>query len=176
MPQTAKAATKFRPQVRLLFDELLSPKVARALHCLGLEVAHVGGSKQPARGASDEAVLDHTIRTNETIVTSNHDMIVLCCERGESVIWLDGRGESFTLAQQVVLCFGAIEKWETMLRDAGEPVCIQAMKTKSVVLPLERAKHLALQRNRIRRQREHRKAQQAAKAAEQGVLGLSSGA
>jgi hypothetical protein len=57
-----------------------------------------------------------------------------------------------------------------LLRDADGPVCVQAMKTKSVVLPLERAQHLALQRNRMRRQRVRRKAPR--QAGDQGVLEL----
>jgi predicted nuclease of predicted toxin-antitoxin system len=160
--------TTFRPRLRLLFDEVLSPRVARALHELDLNVEHVGGEGQPVRGSPDEVVLTHAIRCKQTIVTSNHDMIVLCCERRESVIWVDAHGKTFTFAQQVVLCFSSIGQWEEMLRDAKEPVCIQAMKTKSVLLTLERAKHLALHRNRSRRRRERRIA--APKDSGQGVL------
>ena len=44
----------------------------------------------PARGAGDADVLDHARKTNQVVVTSNHDMILLCAEENESESWLPG--------------------------------------------------------------------------------------
>lgn len=154
------AAPKSRPRTRLriLFDELASPKVAKALKALDLNIEWVGGPGQPARGSDDEVVLDHAVRCNQVVLTSNHDFIVLCCDRGESFIWLDGRGTSLTLVETVVRCFGQIEAWDREITNRGRAVCVQSLKTKVNVLDLEAAKQLALSRNRTRRRRERREA------------------
>jgi hypothetical protein len=133
-----------------------------------MAVFHVGGAEAPERGSLDPDVLDHAMKCNQTVVTSNNDMVVLCCERSQSHIWLSGKGESLTLYQTVMLCFGAIEEWEQMLRDAKEPVCIRAMKTRNKALPLDVAKQLALGRAHRRKQRLRRRARNAAVG--QGVL------
>jgi predicted nuclease of predicted toxin-antitoxin system len=152
------SAPKSRPRtrLRLLFDEQSSPKVARSLKALDLNVDWVGGKGQPPRGADDEVVLDHAVRCSQVVLTSNHDLIVLCCDRGESLIWLDGRGTSLTLAETVVRCFGQIEAWDREVSNRGRPVCIQSLKTKVNVLDLDDAKRLALSRNRTRLRRERR--------------------
>lgn len=101
------------PRVRLLFDELLPQVVARALRELGFRVSHVGNvdDGSPAYGASDEEVLAHARQTNQVIVTSNHDMIVLCAEQVASVVWTDPRGRQFRRAELVVVAFGGIEQF-----------------------------------------------------------------
>lgn len=67
-------------KVRLLWDELLSHRVPRALRVLGINASHVGNVDDgaPPRGSTDRAVLEHARRTNQVIVTSNHDMMLLC--------------------------------------------------------------------------------------------------
>ena len=144
-----------RPVIRLLFDELLSWRVARALRELGYRASHVGheGDGAPARGSSDADVLDHARKTNQVVVTSNHDMIMLCAEENESVIWIDPRGRQFRTTEFVPLVFTRVEEWERLLTEAGEPVCIHVLRTKSEVLSLERARHLVVQRMRRLRAR-----------------------
>lgn len=136
--------------MRLLFDEQLSWRVARAVRELGINASHVGheSDKAPARGSADAAVLDHAKKTNQVIVTSNHDMILLCAEERESVIWIDPRGRQLKLTELVPLVFTRIEEWELLLADAENPICIHVLRTKSEVLVLERAQSLVIQRMR----------------------------
>lgn len=88
------------------------------------------------------------MRTNQVIVTSNHDMILICAEAGEPVIWIDPRGRQFRRIELVPLVFGRIEEWQAMLAEADAPICVHVLRTKTEVLTLDRAKHLVLQRMR----------------------------
>lgn len=71
--------------------------MARALKSLDLNVNWIGGSKQPPKSTDDEDILGWVRRTNQVVVTTNHDMVVLCAEAGETVIWLDPRDRDITL-------------------------------------------------------------------------------
>jgi predicted nuclease of predicted toxin-antitoxin system len=143
----------------MLFDEQLPPVVPEALRVLGYNASWVGNSDgAPARGASDEDVLGHTKRTGQVVVTSNHDMILLCAEQAESVIWLDPRGRQFKRDEMVVLVFRTAAEWESLLAAATEPMCVRALRTKTEVLSLERAAHLVQQRMRRIAARKRRKA------------------
>lgn len=117
---------------------------------LGIRASHVGheGDKAPARGSGDAAVLDHARKTNQVVVTSNHDMILLCAEENESVIWIDPRGRQFKRTEFIPLVFTRIEEWQAMLANATEPICVHVLRTKTEVLALERARHLVVQRMR----------------------------
>lgn len=144
---------KRRPQIRLLFDEHVSPRVARALGELGCRVGYVGGDKQPPKGTEDADVLAHARTANQIIVTTNHDMIVLCAEEAESVVWLTPRDKDLTLEAVAAMCFAQLREWESLLAHASGPVCVMAHKTKCDVIPLERAKRIALERGKRRRRR-----------------------
>lgn len=135
----------------MLFDELLSPKVARALRELGFNTSHVGhiDDASPARGSLDEQVLAHAKRHRQVVVTSNHDMILLCHEQAESVVWIDPRGRQFTLDDLALVAFKGIRDWQRLLQTATGPVCVRVLRTKVERLSLERA--AALARQRIRR-------------------------
>lgn len=106
------------------------------------------GDEAPLRGSSDGIVLDHARRTNQVVVTSNHDMILLCAEQGESVIWIDPRGRQFKRTELVPLVFTRVEEWTDLLKIADGPVCIHVLRTKTDVLTLDRAGHLVEQRMR----------------------------
>ncbi len=124
--------------------------MASALRELGIRASHVGheGDGAPTRGSSDADVLAHAKRTNQVVVTSNHDMILLCAEEGEPVIWIDPRGRQFRRTEFVALAFGRVEEWQELLAKAESPVCVHVLRTKSEVLTLERARHLVIQRMR----------------------------
>ena len=150
------ASRRTRARIRLLFDENLPSRVASALWELGFHVTYVGdegdGSNRPAgpaRGSSDEVVLSHATRVNQAIVTSNLDMILLCVERGQQVIWIDLRGGQLRLEQIVLLVFKNIDDWAERLDTASEPVCLRAMQTKTETLQLDEAGRRA--RNRMSR-------------------------
>ncbi|MBA2496357.1 MAG: DUF5615 family PIN-like protein [Acidimicrobiia bacterium] len=136
--------------MRLLFDELLSWRVASALRELGVRASHVGheGDKAPPRGSDDAVVLEHARTTNQVVVTSNHDMILLCAEENESVIWIDPRGRQLKRTALVPLVFGRVEDWQKLLATADRPICVHVLRTKTEVLTLERARHLLVQRMR----------------------------
>jgi predicted nuclease of predicted toxin-antitoxin system len=141
---------RVRPRQRLLFDELLPPDVARALHELGFNTSYVGNGAhgQPPRGSDDATVLRHAMATNQVVVTYNHDMIILCAELGHPVIWLDPRGRQYRHDELVVLAFGGIARWEQGLAAAGGAVCVRVLRTKVETLTLDRAAQLSEQRMR----------------------------
>lgn len=75
-------------------------------------------------------------------------MILLCAEENESVIWIDPRGRQFKRTEFVPLVFNRVEDWQALLANATEPVCVHVLRTKTEVLTLDRARHLAVQRMR----------------------------
>lgn len=148
-----------RTTIRLFFDELLPHRVAKALRVLGFNVGHVGSGENgaPERSSGDDVVLAHAKSTNQVIVTYNHDMILLCAEEGESVIWIDPRGRQFRRTELVVLAFTGIERWEELLRLTREPACVHVLRTKIEVMRLERAAHLSRQRIKRLQARERKR-------------------
>ena len=148
--------------MRLLFDENLPWRVAAALRTLEFSVSYVGDDSasppSPGRGSSDEAVLSHAENANQLVVTSNLDMILLCVERGQSMIWIDPRGEHLRRAELVLMVFKGIDDWSERLAAADEPVCLRAMRTRTNTLTLEEAGRLARGRmSNITRARSRRK-------------------
>lgn len=150
---------RYRPRTRLLFDELLPWRVPAALRVLSFRASYVGNVEdaQPPRGSSDEQVLDHAIKTGQVIVTSNHDMVLLCAEKGESLIWIDPRGRQFRFGELLVLVFQNARFWEEWLTSDTGQLCIRALRTKNEVLALDRAEHLVRQRMRRIRSRQRRR-------------------
>ena len=140
-----------RLSIRLLFDENLPWKVAAALEILDFRATYVGNQHHanvPSRGSSDDEVLAYAQKANQVVVTSNHDMILLCAERQQSVFWIDPRGRQFRREELVLLVFKNISDWESRLREATGPVCSRAMRTKTTILSLGEAGRLAHQRMR----------------------------
>ncbi len=115
---------------------------------LEYNASYVGNEQDgaPLRGSSDQGIISHARATNQVVVTSNHDMILLCLEQQQSVIWLDPHGRKVTRDEMVVLVFQAAREWEYLLQSATEPVCIRALRTKNECLSGERAIHLVRQR------------------------------
>lgn len=141
----------------MLFDEQCSAKVARALKALDLRVEHVGGDGQPEKGAEDQQVLAHAKRNGQTIVTQNNDMVVLCAESQEFVVWIDPKGRDISLAAMVRICFEQVKGWEDALRDANDPICVRVRKTTWEIMELDRAKRIALERGKRRRRTQERR-------------------
>ena len=160
-PQSA--APRQRPAIRLIFDENLPWRVAAALETLQFRTTYVGNqhhSDVPSRGSSDEEVLSYAQKANQVVVTSNHDMILLCAERQQSVIWIDPRGRQFRREDLVLLVFKNISDWSDRLKQADRPVCLRAIRTKTVTLNLKEAHRLAHQRmRRISAARRRKKSQ-----------------
>lgn len=147
-PPESQGKRRRPPRSRLLFDENLPWRVASALRELDYYASYVGNERDgaPPRGSTDQTVINHARTTNQVVVTSNHDMILLCLELRQSVIWLDPRGRKFTRDELVVLVFRAAHEWEDLLRSATGPVCLRALRTKNEILSVERAAHLVRQR------------------------------
>lgn len=81
-------------------------------------------------------------------MTSNHDMILLCAEEDESVIWIDPRGRQFKRTEFVPLVFTRVEEWQELFANAPGPICVHVLRTKTEVLSLDRARQLVVQRMR----------------------------
>jgi len=142
-------------RTRLLWDEQLSAKVPQALRVLGFFTSHVGheGDDAPARGSTDREVIEHAQQTNQIIVTSNHDMMLICEEAGQRFVWLDPRGRQYSRAAQVLLVFTQIERWEQLL-GGSESDCVHALRTKCDPIAPADAARLALRRMRELRRRQ----------------------
>ena len=86
-------------------------------------------------------------------------MILLCVEHGQSMIWIDPRGEHLRRAELVLIVFKGIDDWSERLAAADEPVCLRAMRTTTNTLTLEEAGRLArgrmsnITQSRLRRKR-----------------------
>lgn len=141
--------SRSRPGVRLVWDELLSHRVAKALRALGFNVTWVGSDSDgaPARGSSDEEVIDFARRTNQVVVTSNHDMMALCDEARERFVWIDPYGRQLRLQDQVLLAFRQIGRWQSLLAEHPDR-CVRALRSKCV--SIESAEAARLARRRIR--------------------------
>ena len=128
---------------------------------LGFSTTYVGneGDAAPARGSPDSDVLEFAQRTRQIIVTSNHDMMLICAEAGQRFIWIDPRGRQYSAREQVLLVFSQIEEWERLL---GSPngACVRSMRTKCEPIGADEAARLSLQRMRVlRRRQQSRRAQ-----------------
>lgn len=167
------ASNRARPAIRLLFDELLPPAVARALNELGFRTSHVGhvAHNQPPRGSDDATVLAHAAATNQTIVTANHDMIMLCAERGQPVIWIDPRGRQLKHDELAVLAFTGIARWQELLRATDGPACVRVLRTKAECVALAEAGRLAENRMRALRRRSRRRAAARGRDGDQLTIG-----
>ena len=149
--RSQSAAPRQRPSIRLIFDENLPWRVAAALEVLQFNSTYVGNrlhANVPNRGSSDEEVLSYAQKANQVVVTSNHDMVLLCAERQQSVIWIDPRGRQFRREDLVLLVFKNISDWNDRLEQAGHPVFLRAMRSKTVTLNMDEAHRLAHQRMR----------------------------
>ena len=137
---------------------------AAALSQLEFKSTYVGNPDHAGvtdRGSSDKEVLDFAQQTNQVVVTSNHDMILLCAESQQPVIWIDPRGRQFSREALVLLVFKNISDWEERLNQATGPVCLKALRTKTTTLSLNEAGRLARQRmRRISAARRRRGSQQ----------------
>jgi predicted nuclease of predicted toxin-antitoxin system len=157
-PRGSTSVRRRHRRTRLLFDELLPPRVAAALRALGHPVSHVGNEAdgQPRRGSPDEEVLEHCRRTNQIVVTSNHDMILLCVEQGQTAVWVDPRGRQFTRERLAILFLEQILRWEAILAAAaaeGRPVIVRSLRTRVDPLLLSRAKSIVMRRQRALRRK-----------------------
>jgi predicted nuclease of predicted toxin-antitoxin system len=134
--------------------------VPQALRILGFATTHVGnvGDGAPERGSPDSVVLAFARQTNQIIVTSNHDMMLICTEATQRFVWLDPRGRQYSRAEQVLLVFSQIERWEELL--GSDPnLCVRSMRTKCELIEASEAARLAGQRMRnLQRRRRPRMA------------------
>lgn len=132
----------------------------RALRALGFNTTHVGSTDPgvPPRGSDDAVVVEFTQRTNQVIVTSNHDMILICADAGQRFVWLDPRGKKLHATDQVLLVLSQIQLWERLLEEHSQH-CVHALRTRAELLEPSEAARLAYRRMRDlerRKRRAHR--------------------
>ena len=144
--------------IRLIWDENLAPKVPRALRELGLRTTHVGHHEDgsPKRGSSDSEIIDYSLKSNQIIVTSNHDMMLLCAEAGQRFVWLDPRGNQLGGIEQTLLVLRQVQEWESIL-SSDEKVCVRAMRTKCERIDPGEAARLAGRRMKAIQKRQRAK-------------------
>lgn len=86
-----------RSSLRLLFDEHMSSKVARALYELGHHVYYINEKGHPLKGTSDADVRAHARRQNLRVVTYDIEFVEVAAREDLSLVWYDARGHSRTL-------------------------------------------------------------------------------
>jgi len=161
--------TSSRPRIRLIWDEQLSHAVPRALRQLGFRTTYVGADEDgaPTKGSSDAEVIEFAQKTSQIIVTSNHDMMMLCHEAGQLFIWIDPRGRRLRREEQVLLCFRQIRQWEEILESG---MCVRALRTKATPITSAEAERLAKQRFKELRRRQRTASR---RKADQGLTSLA---
>lgn len=145
-------------RIRLLWDEDLSSLVPKALRVLDIRATYVGCAEDgaPPRGSTDRVVVEFALRTNQIIVTKNHDMMTLCDELGQRFVWLDPRGKKLSREHQVVLVFQQVREWEQFL--AADPAtCVVARRTGCSPIASAEASRLAFNRIRVLERRKRQK-------------------
>ncbi len=70
-------------------------------------------------------------------------MVTLCAEQRQSVLWIDPYGRQFTRESLALLVFSGAPDWETRFREATDPICVRALRSRSETLTLEEAFALA---------------------------------
>ncbi len=149
---------------------------AKALRALDFQVHHVGEEGQPPKNSSDEEILAFAQKTRQVIVTSNHDMIMLCAERGASVVWLDPHRRRLRLDEQASMAFEGIVQWCALLTEATGPVCLRVLRTRVHVLPIDEGAALAEKRYRaIKRRKAQQRARQPTPIAQMSTDDISPG-
>jgi len=146
-PADAEAAGRRRgTAVRWLLDEQLSPRLAGALRALSVPAARLGDDDELAVGADDADVIAHCLRTARVVVSSSSDMVIMCAEEGQRVVWLDPWSREFTRDEQVVTLITHLQEIERLLADGAE--CVRVLRTRVEALEVEEAARLAGQRLR----------------------------
>jgi predicted nuclease of predicted toxin-antitoxin system len=114
---------------------------------LGIHATHVGHVEDgcPARGSSDETIIEFAHKTNQVIVTSNHDMMLLCAEAGQQFVWLDPRGKHLGGVEQALLVLRQVREWEEILA-SDSIICVRARRTRCESIDPSEAARLAAQR------------------------------
>lgn len=150
---TTTRAQRSQPKIRLLWDECLSSQVPAALRVLDFHTSWIGDVGTPPTGSTDKAIIEFAKKTNQVIVTLNHDMMMLCDEADQRFVWLDQRGVQLTREAQVLLVFKQISEWERLL-EAQPPTCVRALRTKcKAVTGAEAARIVAARTREIRRRK-----------------------
>ena len=153
-----------RARIRLIWDELLARPVPNALRVLGFNVTWVGADDEgvPPKGNADLAVIEFARRTNQVIVTSNHDRMTLCDESGQRFVWIDPRGRRLDSDAQVLLVFRQIAQWEQILTEQPE-MCLVARRSGCRSIRSSEAARLAYNRMRAIERRKRLSTQRTAR-------------
>lgn len=102
--------------LRLMFDENLSPKVAKALHLVDKDVQWAGKGGRFPKGTPDEVIVEAMAAEGRYMFTKNFDMVMAWADAGGHFIWLDPRHEP-TKHDQARLVFTMWDRWERHLED-----------------------------------------------------------
>lgn len=139
-----------RIRTRLLFDENLPWRVASALQALQFEVSYVGDDNanppSPGRGSTDQEILERASTVNQIIVSSNWDMVLLCIEANQSVVWIDPHGRYFEREELAVLTLKGIRDWSHRLEGSDGEICVRVLRSRTESLSLDDARALLTQR------------------------------
>jgi predicted nuclease of predicted toxin-antitoxin system len=155
---TNRRAQARTSQIRLLWDENLSPRVPQALRLLGYSASHIGHptDHHPPKGSTDDEIVEHALHVGYIIVTSNHDMMQLCAEAGQRFVWLDPRSRQLTRAKQLLLILEQIDRWQQIL-ETDATTCVRSMRTKCEAIAPAEAARLATQRMKANQRRKRTK-------------------
>lgn len=151
--------------LRLIFDENMSTRVAKAPTLLDLQVSYVGARGHPPTGSSDEAIAEFARHRGGYIFTQNYDMVMASADAGVGFVWFDNRGRALTLFDTAVI-FRQWPKWEAALATGG----VECLKVgRRMIFPLTAAEGRAEAAARYEKQQA--RAQRATELRERGDNG-----
>lgn len=142
-------------ELRVLFDENMSSRVAKALNLLGKDVQRTPAAKAGRQATPDAKVARGAKRADRVVFTNNFDMVVAAADEGARLIWFyDRRQNSPTLFNQARLFFRKWERWEELLADPTvECIRVSMSRTTKVSAAAARKQAASLDRRQKAKRR-----------------------
>ena len=135
----------FPPEIplRVLFDENMSGKVARALKLLDKDVVRSPPARNGKKGRPDSLVARSAKRSKRFVFTNNYDMVVAAVDEGARIIWFyDRKQNSPTRYNTARLFFQKWEYWEQRL-SPPDAYCLRVSMDRTTLITKEAARRQA---------------------------------
>lgn len=154
------------PPLRVIFDENMSSRVAKALNLVEKDVTRTPAAKRGKKATPDNKVARGAKRAGRFVFTNNFDMVVAAVEEDARVIWFyDKHHNSPTLFNQARMFFDKWAYWERLLAPE-DAYCIRVSMSRTTLITKEAARKQA---SRLDRKSKAKRAKIKANAA-QGKL------
>lgn len=132
-------------KLRVVFDEQMSVRVARALAALGKPVTFIGQKGQLPKGSLDPEVASFAKVEKRAVFTVNYDMVLAACDQQTRFIWFDKRGREPLMIELASICLSQWPQWEAAMADPGVH-CLKVGRKSLEALSLPEARRRATRR------------------------------